>query len=756
VSKLYWRSVGDAVVAGRTIARGLAASLLIATAALAPSTVQAAPAAAAEAYTWHNVAIGGGGFVTGLAFHPRESGLLYARTDIGGAYRWQADGQRWIPLLDWMGHEDSGRFGVESLALDPSDPDRLYMAVGTYLHARGSTGTILRSSDRGASFQRSELPFKLGGNALGRANGERLAVDPNDGRVLFFGTRADGLWRSDDAGARWSAVPGFPAAARGDAATAPGWNGAQAIGVVFVVFDPASGRAGAGSRTLYAGVSTRDTSLYRSDDGGATWQAVPGQPTGLRPNHMVRDARGHYLISYGDEPGPNHMGDGAVWRYEPAAGRWTDITPAPQSTDLQGDGFGWGAVAVDAQDPDRIVATTFNRFAPHDELFRSTDGGRSWTATFPRSRFDHASAPWTEDAKPHWMGVVEIDPHDPDRVLFVTGYGIWASRNLRGFDRGATLEWEFPMRGFEETVPLALVSPPQGAHLVSGLGDIDGFVHDDLDIPQQRFSGPRFSNTESLAFAGQAPQIMVRTAHFHRRPDGAMRAAHSADGGRSWTAFASEPPDGEGAGHITIAADGRRVIWRTKNGGHWLTADFGGRWQQVRGLPASAVVEADRVEAAVYYGFDPVGGKLYVSGDGGVAFKAVDGAADAGVGDWYRAEIRPHPARAGEAWVAASWRGLLHWSPGRLQRVPGVDNVYSVGLGRPARDGGPPVLFVFGEVAGTRGLYRSDDNGGHWRRIDNDAQRFGGVIRHVTGDPRIVGRVYVGTEGRGIWYGESE
>lgn len=727
--------------------RWLAALLL----AILPAA--AVQAAAAADYQWRNVAIGGGGFVTGLVFHPGEAGLLYARTDIGGAYRWLPQQQRWQPLLDWMGVEDGGRFGVESLAVDPSDPRRLYLAVGTYLHARGSNGSILRSDDRGASFQRSELPFKLGGNAQGRANGERLAVDPNDGRVLLFGTRADGLWRSADGGASWSELVSFPALAK--TATAEGGNGPQPIGVVFVAFEPDSKGSDGASRTVYAGVSTTGPSLYRSDDAGASWQAVPGQPTGLRPNHLVRDARGRWLLSYGDQPGPNTMNNGALWRFDPADGGWTEITPVAQSTDLQGDGFGWGAVAVDPHDAERIVASTFNRFVPHDDIFRSVDGGRSWTPLFPRSDFDHAGAPWTEDARPHWIGALALDPYDRQRLLFVTGYGLWASRNLAEFDAGQRLHWEFPLRGFEETVPLALLSPAQGAHLVSGLGDIDGFVHDQLDVTQQRFAGVRFSNTESLANAGQAPLLMVRSGHFHDRPAGAVRAAWSDDGGRHWTAFASEPPEGEGAGQLALAADGKRVIWHVRNGGHWLSADFGGHWQAVRGLPANAVVEADRVQAGVYYGFDAASGALYVSGDGGVEFRRADAGTGA-VGQWYRAELRPDPWRAGEVWVAAGWRGLLHWSPGRLQRVPGLDNVFSLGLGKPAREGLPPVLFAYGEMAGKRGLYRSDNGGRHWTRIDNDAQRFAGVIRHVTGDPRVHGRVYVGTEGRGIWYGEAQ
>ena len=397
------------------------------------------PGAAAKddptAYHWRNVAVGGGGFVSGLVFHPRGEGLLYARTDIGGAYRWEPADRRWRPLMDWMGYEDSGRFGVESLALDPSDPDRLYLAVGTYQHERGQQGAILRSSDRGATFQRTGLPFRFGGNEQGRGNGERLAVDPNDGRVLLFGSRADGLWRSDDAGATWHEVPGFPAIAKSPAAWAASWREQRPVGIAFVVFDPVSGSAGAPSKTIYAGVSTKETSLYRSLDGGASWQAVPGQPVGLRPSHMVRDARGRWLLSYGDEPGPNNMSDGAVWRFDPAVGDWENITPVRPPSG--GADYGWGAVAVDANDPDIIVATTFRRYRPHDDLYRSTDGGRTWTATLTRSSFDHASAPWTREATPHWMADVEIDPHDPDRVWFVTGYGVWASDNAQAFDAGA-------------------------------------------------------------------------------------------------------------------------------------------------------------------------------------------------------------------------------------------------------------------------------------------------------------------------------
>lgn len=80
-----------------------------------------------QTYTWKNVKIGGGGgFVPNIVFNPSKKGLAFARTDIGGAYRLNAD-DSWTPLLDFADDTRWNYWGVDALATDPVDPNRLYL-----------------------------------------------------------------------------------------------------------------------------------------------------------------------------------------------------------------------------------------------------------------------------------------------------------------------------------------------------------------------------------------------------------------------------------------------------------------------------------------------------------------------------------------------------------------------------------------------------------------------------------------------------
>jgi hypothetical protein len=95
-------------------------------------------------YTWKSVQIVGAGFVDGIIFHPTAKNVCCARTDMGGTYRWDEMDHRWQPILDWVRCIDRNLMGVASIAVDPSDPNRVYLACGTYTNAITPNGAILR------------------------------------------------------------------------------------------------------------------------------------------------------------------------------------------------------------------------------------------------------------------------------------------------------------------------------------------------------------------------------------------------------------------------------------------------------------------------------------------------------------------------------------------------------------------------------------------------------------------------------------
>jgi photosystem II stability/assembly factor-like uncharacterized protein len=739
---------------GKNVIAGVAALVLLGLRGMV--LAQTLPA---EPYVWRNVVIGGGGFVTGIISHPRQKGLMYARTDVGGAYRWDDAVQRWIPLTDGIGDMDFT--GIESLAVDPSDPNRVYLAAGIY--SRGKAA-ILRSADQGRTWRQTDVPFKMGGNEAGRFNGERLAVDPNDGNILFFGSRRDGLWKSIDRGAAWQRVAGFPnvgsrEAELADNADARPWFGfnQQPVGIVCVLFDPTGSRPGRPTPALYAAVSTSQTNLYRSPDGGVTWLAVSNQPMGLCPNHLIRAADGILYLSYGKEPGPNTMTDGAVWKFNPRNGTWTDITPLKPAA--AGQPFGYGAVAADAQHPSILMATTFAHWEPGDEIFRSTNGGASWTAVLAQAGWDHASAPYTRNCKPHWMGNLEINPFNPDQVLFVTGYGIWSCGNAAEADAGRPTRWTFLNTGLEETVPLALLSPSEGAHLLSGVGDIDGFRHDDLNVSPARggFAGPRYSNTEDMALAGKNPQIVVRTGTGR---SGIVRAAISTNGGETWDALGREPTNSAGAGSIAVSADGKIIVWTPRRSVPSCSTDRGNQWSACAGIDPHARVIADAVNPLRFYTFDPRAGKLLVSTNGAAGFAAAGASFPAderftGQFGFGGIPLLATPDREGDLWLVLYANGLYHSTNGGagVVKLEPVQEAYSLGFGKPAAGRDFPALYLAGKIESVHGLFRSDDAGATWVRINDDQHQFGS-INHVTGDPRIYGRIYFATGGRGIIYGD--
>lgn len=706
--------------------------LILSAAALALGALLPASPARAENYTWKNVVIRGGGFVTGVVFHPTTPDLVYARTDVGGVYRWNATTQSWVALNDDIGglNNEFMNLGVVTMAVDPVNPQRLYLATGQYTQSWAPLANLLSSTDQGATWTRIPLPFKLGGNEDGRSNGERLQVDPNQPRILFLGTTVDGLWRSADNARTWKKVTTFPEAA-----------------VTLVQFDQSSSTYGRPSTTIYVGVRATGTnpSLYRSTDAGVTWQAVPGQPQSLVPHHLGfgYGAQKSLYIAYSDAVGPNGASRGAVWKLNPSNDSWTDITPPT------GQG-GFGGLSVDASNPNTVVVSTMDRWWPRDEVYRTTNGGASWSAVFDRSVFDNASAPWSIARSVHWAGDIDIDPTNPNRVMFITGYGIWAANDLTRTDAGQTVHWTFLNTELEETVPIAIASPTSGTfHLLSALGDIGGFRHRYLrgSPPLVDYFNPYRGTTHSIDFAENNAAKIVRTV------DATTRGLYSNDNGATWSYFASAAPGAmtNGAGMISISADGSNLVWVPSNSTASYSRDNGVTWTPSVGAPpaGSRRPVSDRVNSSKFYIFNTPTGEMYRSLDGGTTF-AIGASNLPKTGD-----VQAVPGLEGNLFLSTWTNGLFHStdSGATFVKVATVQEANKVGFGKAAPGQAHPAIYIWGKVDGVTGFYRSDDIGATWVRINDDQHQYG-FINQITGDPRIYGRVYLATGGRGIIYGQ--
>jgi photosystem II stability/assembly factor-like uncharacterized protein len=706
--------------------------LIVVVALLAPLSL-AADKAPSQAYEWRNVAIVGGGFVPGIIFNTKQPNLAYARTDIGGSYRWDNDAKRWIPLTDWIGMKDGNLNGPESIATDPLEPNRLYIASGMYSADWASNGAILRSTDYGKTFSRTDLPFKLGSNEDGRSIGERLAIDPKRNSVLYFGSRHDGLWKSDDFAQTWHKVDSFPVKAS---------SGRRNGGIGWILFH---------SQTIYVGVEDGNVALYRSEDAGATWQPVPGQPQGIYPHHAALDADATLYITCSNGLGPNDVTDGAVWKFDTRIGQWTNISPMlPNKNGAPR--FGYAGLCVDAQHPGTLVVSTLDRWSIGDDLYRSIDAGAHWTAISAHSQRDASASPFLDWHRPkipvgHWIGDVEIDPFDPNHVLYVTGATIWGTNDFTAIDTGGTNHWTVRATGLEETAVLDLISPPDGAHLISALGDLGGFRHDDLNIsPRQgMFDNPIFSTSEGVDFAELAPAVVVRVGHSDK-----VHGALSADGARSWQPFASEPPTaGERvADQIAASADGMTFVWSRDATPHF-SKDNGKTWHVCNGLPEKARVIADRVNPQAFYAVDD--GKLFISTDGAATFVERPSQLP-----HVRARLCAVFGHEGDLWAVAGKSGLYHSADAgaTFTHLPDIGETQSIGFGKAAPGKSYPAVYFTGEIGSTTGVFRSDDAGATWTRINDDQHQYGWMGQAITGDPRIFGRVYLASNGRGILYGD--
>jgi len=171
---------------------------------------------------------------------------------------------------------------------------------------------------------------------------------------------------------------------------------------------------------------------------------------------------------------------------------------------------------------------------------------------------------------------------------------------------------------------------------------------------------------------------------------------------------------------------------------------FGHRKMQVLQLQRTTETHGKILVWAFY------NGKFYISTDGGLTFtdtkapqlpKSVN-------------KIKAVPGKEGHVWLAAREGGLWRSTDGgyTFEKLSNVDTAHVVGFGKAAPGQDYMAIYITGKIDNVLGFFRSDDAGKTWVRINDDEHGYGAVDTAITGDPRVYGRVYIATNGRGIVY----
>jgi len=474
-------------------------------------------------------------------------------------------------------------------------------------------------------------------------------------------------------------------------------------------------------------------------------------------------------VSFANGAGPYDGTAGRIGKLNITSGTWTDITPATAISDNY---YGFGGLAVDLQKPGTVMVAALNEWWPDANIFRSLDGGVTWSplwdwASYPTmNRYfgvDNSATPWlggniaANDQSKKLVGwmieTMVIDPFDSNHLLYGTGAALMGTHNLLSWDTAHNITIKGLSKGIEETSVTGLISPTGTgtAPLLSVVGDIGGFVHNSFTSPPTApFATPSYGTTTGIDFAGNNPKSIVRVGED--TGDTNPQIALSTDGGNTWFSdFAAAPPSQNAnllGGTIAISANADTLLWSTPSNGV-MRSQFQSSFTTIAALPAGAIIASDKLNGTVMYAAS--GSKLYLSKDTGATWTSTAlGTITAPVA------IVVNPFKAGELWVSGN-TGIFHSTNmgSTFTAVPGPTNAWKLAVGAPKTAGGTPSLYAAATITGVNTLYRTDDQT-NWIIITDATHGFGSASSYIlAADPRIYKRVYVGTNGRGIFYNSN-
>ena len=347
-----------------------------------------------KAMKWRLVGPFRGGRVLAVEGVRGKPNVFYFGAVAGGVWKTTDGGLNWLPSFD-----DQPVSSIGALAIAPSDPNIIYVGTGeSCIRGDISFGDgVYKSVDGGKTWKNIGLPDSR--------HIAKILVSPRDPNTVFvaalghaFGANPErGVFRSTDGGVTWQKVLFKD----------------DHTGAIDLVFDAdnsnilfaALWQAGRTPWRLNSGGP--GSGLYKSSDGGSTWKQLTGNglPAGVwgRVGIAVPQANPDRVYAIIEAEA------GGLYRSDDGGTNWKLVNPEHR---LRQRPWYFDHVFADPKNRDTVYVLNV-------ALYRSTDGGRSFTALHGQHGDHHAL--WIDPDDPALM----IDGNDGGANITTNGGATW-------------------------------------------------------------------------------------------------------------------------------------------------------------------------------------------------------------------------------------------------------------------------------------------------------------------------------------------